>query len=202
MRPQSDPAEKQLVERYRAALTPAPLELDAPAFWFEAGRAAARAERRARGWQAYSLVSTAAAAVLAMALVRQPPAPAPTATAAPAPSMIVTAEPVTPEEPQPIAQRIVERSAPTPPAWARWFVAATPDPDSYLGRRDLVLREGIDALPEPPRVEGVYNASLPIEPPPTAARLLQMYLPAEKPATAKNDDPQADQSPRRTKELA
>jgi hypothetical protein len=111
--------------------------------------------------------------------------------------MIVTTEPSAHEESQPIAQP----SAPTPPAWALWFVAATPDPDSYLGRRDLVLREGIDALPEPPRVEGVYNASLPIEPPPTAARLLRMYLPAEKSAATKTDDPQADQSSRRTKEL-
>jgi hypothetical protein len=191
MRPETD----KLSERYRAALTPAPLELDAPSLWFEAGRAAARAERSARGWQAYSLVSTAAAAVLAVALVRQPEAPTPTAS--PAPSTIVTTEPAATEEPLPITQP----SAPTPPAWALWFVAATPDPDSYLGRRDLVLREGIDALPEPPRVEGVYNASLPIEPPPTAARLLRMYLPAEKSAAAKTDDPQADQSSRRTKEF-
>lgn len=193
MRPQSDP----ITERFRAALTPAPLEVDSPTLWFEAGRAAARTERRARGWQTYSLVSTAAAAVLAVALVRQPETPTPAATASPAPSMIVTTEPVTPEEPQPI----VQSSAPTPPAWALWFVAATPDPDSYLGRRDLLLREGIDALPEPPGVEGVYNASLPIEPPPTAARLLQMYLPAEKAAATKTEDPQADQSSRRKKEF-
>jgi hypothetical protein len=198
MRPQSDPAEKQLVERFRAALTPAPLELDAPTLWFEAGRAAARAERSARGWQAYSLVSTAAAAVLAVALVRQPEAPTPTAVALPTPSMIVKTEPAAPEGPP----LIVNESPPTPPAWALWFVAATPDPDSYLGRRDLVLREGIDALPEPPRVEGVYNASLPIEPPPTAARLLRMYLPAEKAETTKTEDPQADQSSRRPEKLA
>jgi hypothetical protein len=200
MRPQPDPIgpPDKLTERFRAALTPAPLEVDSATLWFEAGRAAARVERSARGWQAYSLVSTAAAAVLAVALVRQPEAPTPAATPPPAPTMIVTTEPVVPEEPQPITQP----SVPTPPAWALWFVAATPDPDSYLGRRDLVLREGIDALPEPPRVEGVYNASLPIEPPPTAARLLRMYLPAEKSATTKTDDPQADQSSSHSEKLA
>lgn len=193
MRPQPD----SIAERYRAAITPAPLEVDSPTLWFEAGRAAAYAERSARGWQAYSVVSTATAAVLAVALLRQPAAPTPAATASPAPSMIVTTEPTAPKEPLPIAQP----SALMPPAWALWFVTATPDPDSYLGRRDLVVRKGIDALPEPPRVEGVYNTSLPIEPPPTAARLLRMYLPAEKSATTKTNDPQADQSSRRTKEL-
>ncbi len=196
MRPHSDP----ITERYRAALTPTPVELDAPTLWFEAGRAAARAERSARGWQAYSLVSTVAAAVLAFVVVQQNQT-APLADSAPAAPTIVMTEPVVTPEPERIAETITAPNTPTPPAWALWFVAATPDPDSYLGRRDLVLREGIDALPEPPRVEGVYNASLPIEPPPTAARLLRMYLPVEKSATTKTDDPQADQSSRRTKEF-
>lgn len=200
MRPQPDPIDPadKIIERYRAALTPAPLALDTPTLWFEAGRAAARAERSARGWQAYSLVSTAAAAVLAVALVRQPEAATTPVDVSPAPTMVVATEPATPQEPEPVAKP----STPQTPAWALWFVAATPDPDSYLGRRDLVLREGIDALPEPPRVEGVYNASLPAEPPPTAARLLRMYLPAEKAATTKTEDPQADQSSSNSEKLA
>lgn len=196
MRPHSDP----ITERYRAALTPTPVELDAPTLWFEAGRAAARAERSARGWQAYSLVSTAAAAVLVFMVV-QPNQTQPLADSAPPASSVVRTEPADTPEPESISEPIATPTAPNAPSWALWFVAATPDPDSYLGRRDLVLRKGIDALPEPPRVEGVYNASLPIEPPPTAARLLRMYLPAEKAAATKTEDPQADQSSRRKKEF-
>lgn len=196
MRPQVDP----ITERFRAALTPAPLEVDSPTLWFEAGRAAARAERSARGWQAYSLVSTAAAAVLAFVVV-QLRETAPLADSAPPASTIVMTAPADIQELETIAEPITAPTTPNAPSWALWFVAATPDPDSYLGRRDLVLREGIDALPEPPRVEGVYNASLPIESPPTAARLLRMYLPAEKAAATKTEDPQADQSSRRKKEF-
>lgn len=200
MRPQADP----ITERFRAALTPALLEVDSPTLWFEAGRASARAERSARGWQAYSLVSTAAAAVLAFVIVQQNQTQ-PLADSAPPASSVVRTEPVVPPEPEPITEPITELitgpTTPNAPSWALWFVTARPDPDSYLGRRDLVLREGIDALPEPPRVEGVFNTSLPIEPPPTAARLLRMYLPAEKATTTKNEDPQADQSSRRPKEF-
>jgi hypothetical protein len=201
MRPQPDPAEKQLAERFRAALTPAPLEVDSPTLWFEAGRAAARAERSARGWQAYSVVSTAAAAMLAFVVVQQRETPS-LADSAPSVSTIVMTEPADTPEPEAIAEPIATPTTPNAPSWALWFVAATPSPDSYLGRRDLVLREGIDALPEPPRVEGVYNASLPIEPPPTAARLLRMYLPAEKAAATKTEDPQADQSSSHSEKLA
>lgn len=174
-----------LIGRYRSALAPAPLALDEPSLWYEAGRAAAKSERRVQGWRAYSAVSTAACLALAFTAFQRGATPA---TAPIEPTQIVEAEP---ERPAPVEPVVVSYTPPQPTGWAALFAPADPDPESYLGRRDLALSQGIDALPEPSFDTGAADTVYKSGPPPTAAHLLEEYLPPQRAVAHPPAKPQA-----------
>lgn len=160
----------ELRERYRDALEPKALELDEARLLFEAGRAAALPPSRSRLLTAYSGVMTAVAAGLAAVLAW------PVTAVESAPPAVVAA----PERPAPpsFAEAPARQPAPPMPVWLDAWLGADRPLSPQLALRRRVMREGIDALPEPD-FDGAASPDIETIPrePATVRRLLEEYLP-------------------------
>jgi hypothetical protein len=142
-RPEDDPIEQLL-----SSFTPAPVEIDRDQLMFQAGMRAAQATAelpsltlraralRASVWPALAVVSTAAALILAVVAWQRP-------------ERIVVVERL-------VKEQIAANSVPQPPLDSvpqpQLTDDETPrlDPSmNYVRRRELLLRDGPDALPPP-----------------------------------------------------
>lgn len=177
--------------RYRDALRPVPVAVDAERFWYEAGRASVTPASRRGGWllRAYAGAMTATAACLAVTLVapRDDAAPAPgpgVAAVADADAPIVTSgAPLLVAEDSGAVRPVVAR-----PEWLdRMLASAGASPRaSYVSLRRNALRDSAALIDEPtspaedePLSVGLEREAPRARQPATARRLLEEYLPPE-----------------------
>jgi hypothetical protein len=140
------------IEQLLGSFAPGPANIDRDQLMFQAGMRAAqaaaelpsltlRARVQTRLWPALALVSTAAAVILAIAIWQRP-------------ERVVMVQQPHIEQPA-IENRLVKQSPPSPP---EAIVSPEPFPNrvstfdpalNYVQRRDLVVRDGPEALPAP-----------------------------------------------------